>query len=621
MSGIEVAGIVLGSIPLVISALEHYGEILQAINRWRFTAREIQSLTRRLGTQQAIFTNTCEHLLSGIVPATRLEEMIAEPFGPLWQDQDIKDKIELRLDRVMEPFGDTAKTMVEAVEQFKSRLDLDENGQVKWIEANAIVRELKRATFTIKRSHYDDLLDILAEGNQDLKTLTKQSLQLEPGRNARHQGRLLVLLRDISGSVYNAISNSFQCSCSTTHGISLQMTTPSLSSTDKDEQVLHNAVFRCVFSYSPNQQDSGADKRWQKVLLKLDESKKSEQNKPNTTQHHHHHTPPSTPKPPKSAVRLKTSDRFREGVKSVKFAMTSTFGSNTTVQTSTITQTQTTSNPTIMLSTAAPRPTTAVPRDTAKTTNTVNICHIIRKQGKSPYVPCYGYIADQSTQEISKFGVYPPEPPEDYDSVTWVSMKSMLEDKGSNFPQISYLQRMKLAVDISSSVLQLNGTPWLPEILTSEDIFFMNRDQAPLYNQAFVARGALFMAIPQATPGPPTPIQSRSCISSQSLFALGILLVELLLLKPLDHVWTPNCNITKGHAKTVDQITDWKGIKDILDQVQVMAGSNYYSAVRRFLFYDFTNVNTVLPNDEVLYKEIYGKTIALLVEDRSLSQF
>ncbi|KAI1417941.1 hypothetical protein F5Y13DRAFT_150088 [Hypoxylon sp. FL1857] len=155
MSGIEVVGLVLGSIPLVISALEHYGDILQTINSWRFTAREIQSLTRRLGTQQAIFTNTCEHLLSGIVPATRLDAMIEEPFGPLWQDQDIKYKIELRLDRVMEHFRSTAKTMAEAVEQFKSRLDLDENGQVKWIEAKAIIRELKRATFTIKRGLYN----------------------------------------------------------------------------------------------------------------------------------------------------------------------------------------------------------------------------------------------------------------------------------------------------------------------------------------------------------------------------------------------------------------------------------------------------------------------------------
>ncbi|KAI1417940.1 hypothetical protein F5Y13DRAFT_150087 [Hypoxylon sp. FL1857] len=198
-------------------------------------------------------------------------------------------------------------------------------------------------------------------------------------------------------------------------------------------------------------------------------------------------------------------------------------------------------------------------------------------------------------------------------------MKRILEDKGSKFPQVSYIQRIKLAIDISSSLLQLSGTPWLPEILTNKDIFFMVRDGIPIYDQAFVAKGPLFMAIPQAIPDP--PIQPQCGVSSQSLFALGIILVELLLLRTLNHVWTPSCNRIKGYVTTANQITDWKAIKDILDQVEVMGGSNYYSAVRRFLFCEFTNLNTPSHNDEVLYKEIYGKTIALLVEDRSLSQF
>ncbi|OTA92547.1 hypothetical protein M434DRAFT_322315 [Hypoxylon sp. CO27-5] len=612
MSGLEVVGVVLGSIPLLISALKHYGDVLQAINRWRFIAKEIQSLTRRLGTQQAIFTNTCEHLLSGIVPANDLEEMIAEPFGQSWQDQDIKYKIELRLDHVMEPFANTAKAMVDAVEKFKSRLDLDKNGQVKWIEANAIIRELKRATFTIKRSQYNDLLDILSQGNQDLRTLTNQSLQLEPGRNTRYQGRLLVLLRDISRSVYTAMSNSFQCSCSVTHGISLQMAAPSLRSTDKNEQVLRNATFRCIFSYTSDQQDPEANvQRWQTLLFRLDDSRKSEHTKLSQTQHDIH---PLNHQTQKSAVRLRTSDKFREGIKSVKFAVNTTFGNNVGVQSSAITQTQSNHNPTILLSHAAP----SLSRDVDKTIAPVNICHIIRKQGKSPYVPCYGYVADQSTKEISRFGVYPPEPHEDYDNMTWLSMKSVIEDGGLRFPLISYVQKMKLAVDLSSSFLQLNGTPWLPETLTSDDIFFIVQNNVPIYDQAFVAKGSLFMPVTQAISNP--PIQSRRGVSSQSLLALGILLIELLLLKTLGHVWTPNCNETKEHMKTIDHITDWKAIKDILDQVECVGTSNYYSAVRRFLFCEFTSMNTSSQDDEILYKEIYGKTIALLVEDHKLSQ-
>ena len=131
MSGLEVVGIVLGGVPLIISALEHYGTALQSLSRWRSTTRELQSLKRRLGTQQAIFTNTCEHLLNGIVPSIQLEAMISEPFGPLWQDPTMKRKIQMRLDHVMEPFENTITAMVEAVQEFRTRLDLDENGKVR----------------------------------------------------------------------------------------------------------------------------------------------------------------------------------------------------------------------------------------------------------------------------------------------------------------------------------------------------------------------------------------------------------------------------------------------------------------------------------------------------------
>ncbi|KAI1083376.1 hypothetical protein F5B20DRAFT_526715 [Whalleya microplaca] len=598
MAGVEVVGIVLGSIPLVISALEHYGDIVRTFDRWRFTVRELESLKRRLGTQHAIFVNTCENLLRGIVPATYLEAMIAEPFGPLWQDTDIKYKIEMRLDHVVEPFRNTAKIMVEAVEQFKNRLGLDENGEVGWTEAKAIVRKRKRVTFTINRSHFNDLLDTLSEGNKDLITLTNQSVQLEPGRNAGYQGRLLVRLHDISESAYTAMSKGFPCNCPTAHGVTLEMATPSLTSTDKNEQVLQNAVFRCIFSFLSDHQNTGADvRRWEKVLLKL-EAQKSAQNK--LTQ---------TPLPSNTA-RPRTSERFREGLKSVKFALQSTLGGGTDVQQSTNVQPQSNYSPRILVSNTDMT-------DMDATLLPVNLCHIIRKQGKSPYVPCYGYIADQSVPQNSRFGVYPPGPHEDDENITLLSLNLVLEDKGLKFPQIPYRQRMKLAVDISSSLLQLNGTPWFPDILTSKDIYFIARNEVPIYDQAFVAKGPRLMVVPQA--GPDSTTQRQSRVSSRSLSALGTILVELLLLRTLDHLWTPSCHGKMADVTTTNQTVGWKATKDTLDQVEVIGGSNYYSAVRRLLF-EFTHVDTS-QDEEVTYTEIYGKTISLLVENSKLSQF
>lgn len=496
------------------------------------------------------------------------------------------------------------------------------------------MRELKRASFTIRRSHYDYLLDTLSDGNQDLKTLTMQSLQLEPERNARYQGRLLILLRGISKSAYTAISNSFhQCSCSTIHHVSLEMATPELRSTNTNEQLLHNAVFRCAFSYRSVQQDAGADMRqWEKMLFKLDSPQKlmrSEQNQ--TGEHYRVHAFESQPQPNTARSRgARRSDRLRENFENVKFAMQSTFSGNAKVQSSSSTSSTTTTTTTtetplnnsasIMPSLETRCPATEVLTDMDWTPNQINLCQIIRKQGKSAYVPCYGYIGDQSADKHLRFGVHlSQQPHEDYESLKLFPMKHILEDQSGVFPRISYHQRMKLAVDISSSLLQLNGSPWLPEILTNDNIFFMTRDNIPIYDRAFVIKGSLYVVIPETPMATDTVVQSQS-ISSQSLFALGVLLVELLLLRGLNHVWEPRRYGTMATLTIADQVKDWKALKDILSQVEVMGGSNYYSAVRRLLFCEFTHAHNTFQNEEVLYQEIYGKAIALLVEDRSLSQ-
>lgn len=65
MSGFEVAEVVLGSSPFVISALEHYRDGLRAIRRWRKYEGELQSLIRNIETERAKLQDICEKLLVG----------------------------------------------------------------------------------------------------------------------------------------------------------------------------------------------------------------------------------------------------------------------------------------------------------------------------------------------------------------------------------------------------------------------------------------------------------------------------------------------------------------------------------------------------------------------------
>ena len=71
MSGFEVAGVVLGSLPLIISALEHYAEGIATAKRfWRYKT-ELRSLILQVNTERGIFINTLEQLLTGIMYNSR----------------------------------------------------------------------------------------------------------------------------------------------------------------------------------------------------------------------------------------------------------------------------------------------------------------------------------------------------------------------------------------------------------------------------------------------------------------------------------------------------------------------------------------------------------------------
>lgn len=133
MSGVEAAGFVLGAIPLVISALEHYAEGVSTIHKWWRYKRELASLKRILDAEYVRYLNTCEELLSGIIPDTTLAALLDFPGGPAWQDPEIERKLRSRLRTSFGSYLNTLNDMNEVIEILKSKLELDPNGKVSLI--------------------------------------------------------------------------------------------------------------------------------------------------------------------------------------------------------------------------------------------------------------------------------------------------------------------------------------------------------------------------------------------------------------------------------------------------------------------------------------------------------
>jgi hypothetical protein len=138
MSGIEILGIILGGIPLIISALEHYHDGVSAVQRWRKWDRERRSVLRALKIESVKLQNTLEKLLSDIVPLALMETMVQNPYGPLWSRDDIKIKVRSKLAASSDAFEESVQEIKEAMQGMGRKLGLGSDITVRGVSPKYI---------------------------------------------------------------------------------------------------------------------------------------------------------------------------------------------------------------------------------------------------------------------------------------------------------------------------------------------------------------------------------------------------------------------------------------------------------------------------------------------------
>jgi hypothetical protein len=132
MSGLEVAGVVLGALPLVISALEHYAEGIQTAKRyWRYKS-ELRSLILQIKTEREIFLNTLEQLLGGVVRIEHMTDFLSNPGGKAWSDANVDLKLQQRLRNAHKVYLGNVDGMSRSLKLMMEKLALDAEGKVRW---------------------------------------------------------------------------------------------------------------------------------------------------------------------------------------------------------------------------------------------------------------------------------------------------------------------------------------------------------------------------------------------------------------------------------------------------------------------------------------------------------
>ncbi len=98
MSGFEVAGVVLGAFPIVLSALEKYRELATRLGLFYRIHLEYKKCRDDLNFHQISFTRQLRQLLLPlVVDDDKIRELLTSPGGDSWRDQSISNSLKGRL--------------------------------------------------------------------------------------------------------------------------------------------------------------------------------------------------------------------------------------------------------------------------------------------------------------------------------------------------------------------------------------------------------------------------------------------------------------------------------------------------------------------------------------------
>ena len=117
MSGFEVIGVILGLIPLIAGGIDRYKGVRGG--------QESRQLERSFKTQRVIFLNTIEELLYPLVSDSKLQTLLKDPKGSLWQDKELSAGLERLLDAAYPVFKETIEDIKDVMSELQNALSAE----------------------------------------------------------------------------------------------------------------------------------------------------------------------------------------------------------------------------------------------------------------------------------------------------------------------------------------------------------------------------------------------------------------------------------------------------------------------------------------------------------------
>jgi hypothetical protein len=237
-----------------------------------------------------------------------------------------------------------------------------------------------------------------------------------------------------------------------------------------------------------------------------------------------------------------------------------------------------------------------------------DLCSAISTLQKPERDVCLCLLASEYSKLKYALLIQPSKtPPSDPESWSVFSLRNVLKDR-----KFTRSARLRLAITLASSVLQLHKTSWLDENLGKDNVFFIKRSEKIMYNHPFISQH-FNQAVTSNTTTPMTVTMS-SIIRNQTLYALGVSLIELWHGKALNDLRVPEDGNITGNP-TFDLVIEWTMVNRLVDELYSDgAGPKYSDAVRRCIRCDFDRRTNELENAE-FQKAVFQGVVSQLKEN------
>lgn len=124
MSGIEIAGLAVGVLPILVELVKSYSTILRKARTLRHHGKVIRSLATQLDTQNGIFLNEVRLLLRSVEEENVIETMLENANDYRWTSSELSSRLRWALRENFSVCRNIVEEIGDSIEELREDLAL-----------------------------------------------------------------------------------------------------------------------------------------------------------------------------------------------------------------------------------------------------------------------------------------------------------------------------------------------------------------------------------------------------------------------------------------------------------------------------------------------------------------